>query len=42
MTATQAITITKVDGLIVYVTDTNATFTALGFWGVENNVWIKL
>ncbi len=42
MTATQASAITKTDALIVYVTDTNGTFTSLGFWGVENNVWIKL
>jgi len=42
MTATQASAITKADGLIVYVTNTDATFTSLGFWGCENNVWIKL
>ena len=42
MTATQGAAITKVDGLMIYVTDTDATFTSLGFWGVENNVWIKL
>jgi hypothetical protein len=30
------------DGYFVYVIDTDATFTSVGFWGVENNTWIKL
>jgi len=42
MTATQASAITPVDGLMLYVTDTNGTFTAVGFWGYENGAWVKL
>ena len=42
MTATQASAITAVDGLIIYATDTNGTFTSIGFWGRENGTWIKL
>lgn len=30
------------DGAIVYVTNTNATFTTVGFWGLENGAWVKL
>lgn len=29
-------------GQIVYVTDTNATFTSIGFWGNEAGTWVKL
>ncbi len=42
MTATQASAITPVDGLSLYVTDTNGTFTSVGFWGYEAGAWIKL
>jgi len=42
MTATQASAITAVDGLMLYVTDTNGTFTSIGFWGYENGSWVKL
>lgn len=42
MTATQASAITGVNGLVLYVTDTNGTFTSVGFWGYENGAWIKL
>ncbi len=42
VTATEASAITPVDGLMFYVTNTNGTFTAIGFWGRENGVWIKL
>ncbi|MGL4186059.1 MAG: hypothetical protein ACRCR4_09805, partial [Thiotrichaceae bacterium] len=43
MTATQASAIgTPADGNILYVTDTNATFTSVGFWGRENGAWVKL
>lgn len=42
MTSTQASAITGVDGLMVYVTDTNGTFTSVGFWGYENGAWVKL
>ena len=30
------------DAYFVYVTDTNVTFTSIGFWGVEAGVWVKL
>jgi hypothetical protein len=42
MTATQASAITANNGAILYVTNTNATFLAVGFWGYENSVWVKL
>ncbi|MFN7656323.1 MAG: hypothetical protein ACK5OW_00875 [bacterium] len=42
MTSTQASAITAVNGLILYVTDTNLTFTSVGFWGYENGSWVKL
>ena len=42
MTATQASAITGVNGLIVYVTDTNGTFTSAGFWGYQAGAWAKL
>ena len=42
MTAAQASAITAVDGLVLYVTSTDATFTSVGFWGYENGAWVKL
>jgi len=30
------------NGTIIYVTSTNATFTVVGFWGVEAGAWVKL
>lgn len=42
MTATQGSAITGVNGLVIYVTNTNGTFTAAGFWGYEGGAWIKL
>ncbi len=30
------------DGMIIYVSDTDATFTSVGFWGRENGSWVKL
>jgi len=42
MTHTQAGTITGVNGLVIYVTSTDATFTAVGFWGYEGGAWTKL
>lgn len=41
MTATQAITITPEDGMMLYVTDTDATFTHVGFWSYENTTWVS-
>ena len=42
MTSTQASAITASNGMMLYVTDTNATFTSVGFWGYENGSWVKL
>jgi hypothetical protein len=43
MTATQASAISSpADGLIVYVTDTNGTFLAVGFWGRVSGTWTKM
>jgi hypothetical protein len=42
MTATQASAITGVNGLVLYVTDTNGTFTSVGVWAYENGTWVKL
>jgi len=42
MTAAQSSAITKSDGAMLYVTTTDVTFTSIGFWGCENNVWVKL
>ena len=42
MTATQGSAITGVDGLVIYVTNTNGTFTSVGFWGYEASAWVKL
>ena len=39
--ATMAL-LTPEDGAIVYVTNTDATFTSVGFWGYENGTWKKL
>jgi hypothetical protein len=43
MTATQASAITSpAEGLMVYVTNTSATFTAKGWWGYDGAAWQKL
>ena len=42
MTATQASVLTISDGIVVNVTTTNGTFTAKGFWGVEDGIWVKM
>ena len=43
MTATQGSAISSpANGLLIYVTDTNGTFTSVGFWGRENGAWVKL
>ncbi len=43
MTATQASAISSpAEGLLVYVTDTNGTFTAKGWWGYDGSAWQKL
>lgn len=42
MTATQASALSVLNGQIIYVTDTNGTFTSAGFWGYEESSWVKL
>lgn len=43
MTATQGSAISSpAEGLIIYVTDTNGTFTAKGWWGYDGAAWQKL
>jgi hypothetical protein len=41
-TANDALLLTPINGTVIYVIDTNATFTSLGIWAVENLVWVKL
>jgi hypothetical protein len=42
MTATQASAITPVNGLLLYVTNTNGTFTAVGGWLYVAGAWTQL
>lgn len=43
MTATQASAIASpAEALLVYVSDTNGTFTAKGWWGYDGSAWQKL
>lgn len=43
MTATQGSAISSpAEGLMIYVTDTNGTFTAKGWWGYNGAAWEKL
>jgi len=43
MTATQASAIsTPAQGLLLFVTDTNGTFTSVGWWGYNGSTWEKL
>jgi hypothetical protein len=43
MTATQGSAISSpAEGLLIYVTDTNATFTSKGWWGYSGAAWEKL
>jgi hypothetical protein len=42
ITAAAASAITAANGMIVYVSDTDATFTSIGFWARENGVWVKM
>jgi len=41
ITATNASAMTPANGMIAYVTDTNGTFTSVGWWGYENGSWKK-
>ena len=42
MTSAQASAITPVNGLFVTVSDTDATFTAIGTWCYQNGVWTQI
>jgi len=43
MTATQASAIsTPAQGLLLFVSDTNGTFTSVGWWGYNGSTWEKL
>ena len=43
MTATQASAISSpAQGLMIFVTSTNGTFTSTGFWGYNGTSWISL
>jgi len=42
ITASAASAITPAEGMIVFTSDTDATFTSIGFWGYENGTWNKL
>lgn len=42
MTAAAASLLPLTDGYLIYVTTINGTFLSVGFWGVENSVWVKL
>jgi hypothetical protein len=43
MTSTEALAIiSPVEGLIIYVTDTNITFTSKGWWGYDGSIWKQL
>jgi hypothetical protein len=41
ITATAASAITAAEGDMVFVSDTNGTFTSIGLWCYENGVWSK-
>jgi hypothetical protein len=40
--AVNASTLSLINGTMIYVIDTDATFTSPGVWAVESNVWVKL
>jgi hypothetical protein len=42
ITAAAASAITAADGMIVIVSNTNGTFTSIGFWGYQNGSWQKM
>ena len=42
ITSTEASALTATEGMFIFVTDTNGTFTSIGFWGYENGSWNKL
>jgi parallel beta-helix repeat protein len=42
MSAAAASALSPSNGWLIYVSDTNGTFTSVGFWGYQNNAWVKL
>jgi hypothetical protein len=40
ITAATASAITPANGMYIYVSNTNATFTTIGFWAYENGSWV--
>lgn len=42
ITATEASAITPAEGQIVFTSNTNGTFTSVGFWGYQGGTWIKM
>lgn len=41
ITATAASAITPAEGMMLFSSSTDATFTSIGFWGYENGAWHK-
>ena len=41
-TATEASALSGIDGMLIYVSSTNGTFTSVGVWAYENGSWVKL
>lgn len=41
ITATAASALTPAEGMVVRVTDTDGTFTSIGYWAYENSTWVK-
>jgi hypothetical protein len=42
MTVTEAGALTPAEGMIIFVSNTNGTFTSIGLWDYENSAWHKL
>ena len=42
LTAAEAGALVATNGMMIYLTSTDATFTQRGFWGFEEGVWVKL
>ncbi len=42
ITATAASAITPVEGMMLFVSSTDATFITIGFWGYQNGLWVKM
>jgi hypothetical protein len=42
MTATAASAITPAEGMLLFVSNTDATFTSVGLWSYQNGAWKAL